>query len=162
MQTSYSLKQPAVAHEGQLADNGMTDKITMLAEGAVPFGKLVVRGTDADKQCKVPAVTGDISDAKKVLGIALHDHAREQDSSAAADYSDKAAVAILRQGRCYVKVEEAVTVASDVYVRHAAGGNGVGSFGDTAGAGPDRTLLAGAKYLTDAGANEFALVEVKL
>jgi len=160
-QLSYSRLQAKVAYEGQKADAGFDDVITGIAEGAVPFGKLVVRGTDADKQGKLPAASGDVTTATSVLGVALHSHDREQTAAAGAAYADKEAMSLLRQGRCWVKVEEAVTVASVVHVRYAAGGNGVGSFGDTTGTS-ERAPLAGAKYLSDAGANEFALLEVKL
>lgn len=160
-QLSYSRLQAQVAYEGQKADAGFDDVITAIAEGAVPFGKLVVRGTDADKQGKLPGASADVTTVTSVLGIALHAHDREQDSSVAADYKDKEAMSVLRQGRCWVKVEEAVTVGSTVHVRYAAGGNGVGAFGDTTGTS-ERAPLARARYMTDAAANGFALIEVKL
>jgi len=160
-QLSYSRLMAPVAFQGQLADSGLTDSITSIAEGAVPFGKLVVRGTLTNKQGKLPAVAADVTTATNVLGIALHSHDRESDASVAADYEDKEAMSILRQGRCWVQVEEAVAVGSVVHVRYAAGGNGVGSFGDTTGTA-ERGVLAGAKYLSDAAADAFALIEVKL
>jgi len=158
-QTSYSVNQ-AAGKEGMLYDVGNKDAISCIAEEAIPFGKLVVRGT-ADNGAVLPAASGDVTTAQKVLGMAMFDMAKEQDANGAVAYANKDAVSVLRKGRAWVKVEEAVTPASSVYVRYAAGGNGVGSFGDTAGTS-ERAALAGAKYLTSASADGLALIEFNL
>jgi len=161
-QTAYQLYLSKAGFEGQLADSGQTDKWSVIGEGAIPFGKLVVRGTDVDKQGNLPSAAGDITPSLNVWGMAIHSQSVMSDPSVVpAQYPDKSAVPCLRKGRAYVKVEEAVTVASAVHVRYAAGGNGLGSFGDTTGTS-ERAPLAGAKYMSDAAANEFAIIEFNL
>lgn len=159
-QTSYS-QSMAVAKEGMLADIGDNDVVSFNNPAvAVPFGKFVVRST-GDDECKLPVASTDITVVTSALGMALAVQSIEQDSSGVAQYVAKSQVNVLKKGRAWVKVEEAVTVASTVHVRYAAGGNGLGSFGDTTGTS-ERAPLAGAKYLTAAGANELALIEFNL
>lgn len=158
-----SVAEQAAAFEGQDADSGFGDCLSRLAEGAVPFGKLVVLGTLKDSQCKLPAAAADITDLLKRLGIALKSHAMESNPAVvASQYADKAMVSVAHKKRVYVKVEEAVSPTDPVFVRFLAGGLGQGSFGKTAGAGPDRAALAGARYLSTAAINGLAVVEVDL
>jgi hypothetical protein len=157
-QTSYA--EQASAFEGMKGDSGNDDVLSRLAEVAVPFGKLVIIGTDKDKQCKLPGAATDITNAKLPLGVSLQTHAMEQ-SSSRNGYNVNDAASIMHKGRVYVKVEEAVSPSDTPYVRYAAGGNGVGSFGKTAGS-TERAALAGARFLTSAGVNGLALLEVDL
>jgi hypothetical protein len=158
-----SVAEQAAAFEGQIADSAFGDVVSRLAEGAVPFGKFVCLGTNKDTQCKLPAAAADITDVKKRLGVSVRSHAIESAPAVALPtYPDKAEVSVLKKRRIYVKVEQAVVATDDVYVRFVAGGNGLGSFGNTAGAGPDRALLADARYVKAAGANEMAILELDL
>lgn len=161
MQTTYNTDQDPVAYEGQIADNGFTDKVSVKCAAVVPFGKLVVRDV-ADDSGKLPGLATDITNGKNVQGLALASQAVEQDPSVApSQYPAKSAVPCLRKGRAWVKVEEAVDPTDDVFVRFAAGGNGVGSFRASAGTA-EAAILANAKYKTSAGINGFALVEFNL
>lgn len=159
-QTSYSLNQP-VAKEGMLYDAGENDVLSFNNPvDAIAFGKFVVRST-GDDECKLPAASADITDVTKALGLALSSQTVEQSALGVAQWDAKSQVPVLKKGRAWVKVEETVTVGSTVHVRYAAGGNGVGSFGDTTGTS-ERAPLAGAKYLTGASANGLAVVEFNL
>lgn len=159
-QLSYAVDM-AAGKEGGLYDAGENDVLSFLNPvDVIPFGKLVVRDAE-DDECKLPAASTDITDVTKALGLALALQNIEQSTSGVAQYVAKSVVSVLRKGRAWVKVEETVTVNSTVHVRYAAGGNGVGSFGDTTGTS-ERAPLAGAKYLTGASANGLAVVEFNL
>lgn len=157
MQTSYSTDQGAVAYEGQLYDSGQTDKVSAKCANAIPYGKLLIKGA-GDFEAGLPASALDVTNARRTLGISIATQAIEQSLTGDPQYPAKSVVSVLRKGRIWVKVEDTVTPNSDVFVRHAAGGNGVGSFAGAAGAG--LALLAGAQYLTGASANGFAVLEV--
>lgn len=159
-QTSYAVDMsPAAA--GMVADSGVMDVMTgeNVAE-AIPFGLFVSRDTAGDHRIKLPAAAADITDVKKARGVAMNQQAIESSASGDPQYPIKSAVPVLKKGRIWVKVEEAVAPTDTVSIRHAAGGNGVGSFCKTADG--SRALLAGAKYLTTAAANGLAVVEMDL
>ncbi len=157
-QTNYSEYQPAAAFEGQLADSGITDKLSVPCAAAMPFGKLVVRDTN-DLTGKLPAVEADVTDPQKVLGLSIASQTVEINPAVAnPQYPAKSVVPTLRKGRAWVKVETNVTPDSDVYVRYAAGGNGPGSFGGNS-VSDATAVVGGARYLTTALANNFALLE---
>lgn len=156
-----SVAEQAAALPGMKADMGFDDVLSRIGEVAVPFGKLVVLGTDKDKQCKLPTVATDITDVTKPLGVSLKSHAMESNSAGDPTYDIKDMVSVLHKGRVYVKVEQAVVPTDSVYVRYAAGGNGLGSFGNSAGTS-ERALLAGARYLSTAAADGLAIVELDL
>lgn len=117
-QLSYPEDQ-AIGIPGQLADSGPKNVLSRLAENSlVPFGRLLVLGTDTDKQALLPAQATDISNAKKVLGVSLHSHARESQKDAALNgYSHGESISILHKGRVYMEAEQAMTPESDVYIR---------------------------------------------
>lgn len=162
MQLSYSTDM-SPAREGQLADTGNNDVMTKENTAtAIFFGKFVSRGA-ADKSCIRPAAAADITDAKKALGVAISHQALESSATGDPEYPVNSAVNVLKKGRVWVEVEEAVTPLDPVYVRYAAGAGGtvLGSFrmsADTATAG----LLAGAKYLSTAAAAGLALLELDI
>lgn len=157
-QTSYSEYTPPVAFEGQLADSGLTDKLSVPCAAAMPFGKLVVQDT-ADLTGKLPGASTDITDAKKVLGLSLSSQVLESNPGVAGpQHPAGSVVPVLRKGRAWVKVEGDVNPDSDVYVRYAAGGNGPGSFSGAL-VSSATAIVGGARYLTTATANNFALLE---
>lgn len=160
MQLSYA--EQAKGFDGMLADMGPKEVISRAAEGAVPFGKFVVLGTDKDNQAKLPAASGDIV-AQKVLGVSLHDHAREsQNDGLAAGYLTKESMSILKKGMVYVTAEEAVTPSDTVYVRHTV--NGALTVGSVRkDADTDKAVaLAGLRFMSSAGAGELVKLSVDL
>lgn len=117
-QLNYDIDR-GVGVEGSLADiAGNKDAISRSAEGRVDFGKLVVIGTDVDEQCKLPLTSAEITTKVKVMGVSIADQARESQLNVLDPaYLDEDSVSVLRKGRIYVKVEDAFTPESAVYVR---------------------------------------------
>lgn len=160
-QTAYSLNMPAFAHEGALADAGENDVVSALAEIAIPFGKFVKRGTDKENQVLLPGAAIDVTTLANVAGVALHDQAREQVASGTPGYVLKEAVSVLRKGRFVAKAEQLCVAGDPVFVRFVAGGEGVGSFGNTAGTS-ERALLAQAVWTKGAAAAGLGVIEINL
>lgn len=161
IQTTVS-NDPTIAVEGMFAEGGPRDIISKKAAVAIMNGRFVTQGT-ADDQCKLPTVTGDVTG--KPLGLAVYDASLTPawPASTGEPYPIGSGVSILRKGRAWVKVEEAVAPFDPVFVRFAAGGGGtaLGAFrksADTATA----VQLPGAVYLTTALANGLAVVEFNL
>lgn len=151
--------------EGMKADSGFDDILSALAEGVIPFGRLVRAGTDPDRQVIPLSAAGDITNKKLVRGVAIHTHAIESTlgGSDVPSYKDKAAVSYMRKGRVAVQVEEAVTPADPVFARHTSGGGGseIGRFrtdADTASAAE----LANARYITSTTGAGIAILELNL
>ena len=145
MQTTYSQTQP-IAFAGMLADVTISTVDSFLAETAIGFGVPVIRGTDKERQVKAVSVAGD---AAKVIGVAIHDQCHEQSA-----YNAKDAVNVLTIGRVWVQV------AAPVVAGDAAG---VSEVAATKWGKVDSTYLAvtGAKFISSAAANGFAIVEIK-
>lgn len=163
-QTSYPLNQPeAVA--GNLADVGNNDIISRSAEAALVFGLGVMVGTDKDKQAKVLTSgvhASNVIDEKKFLGVTVRDLARENLASSTNGYETYDTAAIIRKGRVYVKVEEAVTTEDPVYVRHTTGtGTVIGAFRKSADTNT-AALLTNARWDKGASANGFAVLSINL
>ena len=162
MQLTYAINQSA-AQAGQLYDLSEYDFVSAVNPSAdVPFGVALAQGA-ADGQCKLPAASGDIA---KILGVAALVQTKEQPLPSASGpvvYKMGSDIALMRKGRIYVKVEEAVSAMDAVFIRFASGGGGtqLGAFrksADTASA----AQVSGAVYRTSAGANGFAVVEFNL
>lgn len=145
MQTSYSQNQP-IAFAGLLADVAISTVDSFSAETAIGFGIPVIRGTNKAKQVKAVSTGGD---AAKVIGIAIHDQCHEQSA-----YNVKDTVNVMTAGRAWVQVAVAV-VAGDAA--------GVSEVAATKWGKVDATYLAvnGAKFISSAAANGFAIVEIK-
>jgi hypothetical protein len=153
-QTSYDFA-PAVAFAGLLADlsNHATLSYRNAEAANMPFGIAVKKGAgDSDAAL--------LSAAESVIaGVTVHTHAVDQQDGDGVP--PKGSIAVLTSGRIYVKVEQAVTPADPVYTRFAAGAGGSqkGAFrkdADTATA----KLMKGARYLTSAAADGYAVLEV--
>lgn len=163
-QTSFSNSIPAYSFEGQLADAGNSEKVSGLAEVAIPLGKFLIRGTDKDNQVKLPGLATDITALTSVAGVSLHDQAREGGPAGAVAGAIAAigsAVSVLKKGRVVVLAEETCVAGDPVFVRYAAGGSGVGSFGKTAGS-TERALLAQAVWVKGATAAGLGVIEINL
>ena len=137
------------ARIGLLADSSLRDIVSFAAETALPFGRFVARGTKPTEQCKLPAAAGDITDAKKGLGVVIASQTVEVplDSTADPQYPQYRNVPVLTFGRVWVLTESASTdTTKSVYVRHAVAGalNQLGAFSDAAGAGLEE--LSNAKW----------------
>lgn len=116
-QTAVNINQP-VGINGSFADSGPKDVATFASIEKVPFGQMISRVSGSDNKGKLPSTASDITNSKNVAGVAVSDQAREsKEDGLPAGYEKEDAVSTLREGRIYVKVEDAVTPASDVFVR---------------------------------------------
>ncbi len=154
VQTSYPTGfEPAV--EGQQANNASQDLTVRSAEGEIPFGRAVVRGT-ADRQAKLVSGSSD-----KFLGVSLRIVGVENPlGGELTKYDDKEPASVLRKGYVWVVTEQAVVPGDDVYYRHTApGSEKLGQFrkdADTSNA----TQLANATFETTAEAGKLAVIRI--
>lgn len=161
-QTSITQNTPKAA-PGLIADIGFNDFLSRLAHEAIAFGKFV--RLDGEAKCRLPGEAAHVTGGLRG-GFAVRDLAREQTLAGVTEYKEFDAVSIMRKGRVWVTVEDAVAVGGAVFIRvTTVGGDTVGnvrSDADTDMMVDRATQLAGAKFLTDAGAGELAQVEFDL
>ena len=163
-----SVIEQGVARSGLLADLGLREMLSFSAETAIPFGLFVVRGTDMDKQCKLPAAATDVTDRKKGLGVAVALQTLEVPLMGTADpqYLKDFTVAVLTFGRIWVPTEDDATDESkSVYVRHTvdAALTKIGGFSASAGAG--LSVLSNARWMGEdvtVDGTRLAQLEVRL
>lgn len=105
------------------------------------------------------------SNGQAFIGVALHDHAHEQDYlTGNAYFKQYEAVSVMTQGRVYVYVEQDVAVGDPVYLRVNAGGDAdelPGQFRMDADGG-DAMLLSRVRWMKGAAADGFAVLEINL
>lgn len=161
-QLDYQIDQ-AVGFEGELSDLSLKDVDTGIAEGEILIGKLLSQGV-ATSGVKHPALATDITDTKKVKGLAIHHHAMESkypSGSGNYSYLDKAAVNVGRKCRMWAKPLTLVTLASDVHA-YFSGAQPKGSLGGSAVAG-ETAIVPQAKWKTPTTAiGQLAIVEIDL
>lgn len=136
------------------------EKGSFLAEDAlIGYGKPVVRGTDPERQAKLPSADTDV-----LLGITIRDLAIENTSvgSNLSEYSEGDVMSVLREGSINVVAEEAVVPGDPVYFYHTANAGKVP--GDFVKA-PDATfttLIPGATWeLTQATVGGLSVIRLK-
>ena len=162
MQTVYNINQLA-SQAGMIYDLGENDFISAVNQSvAVGFGLGLAQGSGADGRCKLPAASGDVTNL--FLGISALVQTKEQpypSLSGPVQYPAGSDIAIMRKGRIWVQVEEAVVPMGPVFCRFAsgAGGTQLGAFrtsADTATA----AQVPHAVYRSTAAAQGFAVVEL--
>lgn len=119
--------------------------MSFAAEGAVNFGRAVMRGTNLAKQCLH-------SDGTSFLGVALQTQARENDG-VSNGYKDKDTVSVLTQGAVWVESAAADIVPGTAAYLVTAAGAGTFTNVDT------DNLLVG-KFLTAGGVGSLVAVEL--
>jgi hypothetical protein len=160
-QTSYDLNM-AAGQAGQKV-NAMYDYVeSKAAEGAIPFGRAVVAGTDAEKQVAVAS-----ADTETFRGVALFTHSIPQDMDQSAtmgeeltdgaEYRDKDTVSVLRKGQVWVEVTADVTADEDAYVDVLTDGE-EGKFTNV----DTDNLSANGVFRTSADEGELAVLEINL
>lgn len=168
-QTAYTVNQ-LTAFAGQLGDIGPHD-IGTFVNGvltSVPFGVAVsMDPASGDGHFKSPAASGDLV-RNLLLGVTAATQAVENLGSGGG-YKINAAVGVMKKGRIWVQVEEAVVAGDPVFVRIADGSGGhvqKGAFrksADTVAMVDTAAQVAeGMQYLTSAAINGFALLQVNL
>lgn len=161
-QTAYTV-EPAVGFRGLLADPNDDSFAIPLANGAaaaVGFGIMVRRDvTNPEDQFDNFSATG-----QAPVGILVHTQAQENPNLAGDLGVDQLEVAsVLRRGRIWVRVEEAVSVGDPVFFRHTAGAGGseLGAFRNDADTATCDQVTSAAWLQGSAGAG-VALLELNI
>jgi len=160
-QTSISTTM-ALAYAGLLADSGFHDVISRVngeASAEIRFGAMVAQDT-ADDECDLLA-----ADTDKPIGVVVHSHAYDKPNDLGdTGLKPKAMVNVLRKGRIWVPVEEAVVAMDPVFVRHTVADSGSfqGAFRKSDDNNETIDLTGVARFLTSASASGFAVVEVDM
>lgn len=159
------LATPDIGVPGQIADlNGAADAITFSktnkeASASMPFGIMVKQGTLDDDVLLLTAA------ANKLAGIVLFDHDFHRDSElTSAGLKPGTTFGVGWQGPFLVTVEDAVTPASGVHIRHTTGVGGTqpGAFRGTAEATHTLDASAFARFLSSAGVGGVAELWIDL
>ena len=149
------------AFEGMLADSGKHDIVSAVnaeASAEIGFGTWVKEGT-SDGEALLPAAEGD-----DLLGIVVHTHAADTPADLGTlGIKPKGMLSVLRKGRIYVTVEEAVVPGNRVWVRAVAGGGeklGATRVTDDSTDTIDATNVG--RIMTTAGIGGLAVVEIDM
>ena len=157
-QTTYLDRTP-LGKAGMRADAGLHSKVdSFVAEDALTYGLLVEFGTDPETQVKAMIDQADENpiDVGEFPGFVMYEPGRDPQNALAAGET----VSILRQGRIWVSVTDAVTAGDPVYVCvNDAGGD---TQGECKGAdSANYALLNDAWFVTSAAADGLAIIEIK-
>lgn len=122
VQTSYAQSMTA-AFAGMLADNGANDCIAMTndeASAEIAFGRAVMFGSTTNaNSAKLPT-----SENAVIAGIVVHSHSYAQTTELGTTGVKVGGVLnVLRKGRIWVTVEDAVVPGDRLWVRGVAGGD---------------------------------------
>jgi len=128
----------------------------------MPFGTVVMQGVNDND-----ALTLTPTNVAKILGIVAYSAAYQKnielgtvvDASGRLGLQPGTNTGVLKRGRMWVRVEEAVNPASLVRVRCTTAGLGSGAFRTTSAGAGLSMVLTGAKYLDSVGINGLARVE---
>lgn len=140
-QLAYTQYQNAGVR-GLLYDLVGHDTFSYSAQGAVQMGVPVMLGTNKERQV-IPAITA-VGTGALVVGISIMQFDAEQAVDGTIQYADKETVSVLKKGRIWVDVNDAVT-AGNVANLHLA----TGRFTDDAvGVGIEAFTQIKARFLT--------------
>lgn len=159
-QTSVA-SDPAAAFPGMLGDvrpKAVDSCINGEASAEIPFGFAVIQGT-LDNEALLPAAA---ADGLKLLGIVLHSHHYNKDNElGTTGLKPEVAMSVLAAGRVWVPIDENVTPASAVRVRHTATSLGKGSFRASAVANATFDISKFARWIgTHLAATGYGLLEI--
>lgn len=153
---------------GQAGTGTMTYSTTTANQTGdpVPFGRALAEST-TQAVATLPSATG-----FTFLGVSIHRaHYRNKDNSVSppvtgeAQWQGNEAMPVLKRGRIWVKPETAVAPGDQVHVRHtqgAAAAETVGRFRASADGGDTDQITAGARWVSEAQADELAVLELNL
>lgn len=150
-QLNYNVNMD-VAFEGMLADAGDQDSLSKITEGAgLEFGLGGTFGTSDNQIAPLAAITD------KFMGVIMHHNCE------GGVLADKEAVSVLRRGRIYVLVEEAVVKGDAAFVRAVATGpQRAGAFRKSADGVTTIDLTGKAEFVTSAAAGALAVLDINL
>jgi hypothetical protein len=144
------------------ANCSVADKV--LNEETICFGKMVTEDTwtDLNLTAHLPSLSAEITTAGLVAGVTVHTQALEQAASNAVGYAADSAMSVMRKGRIYVAVEDAVTKGGTPYVRYTANGSfTIGSFRSDDDSSKAAALPC-ARYARAAAAGGITVLELNL
>lgn len=150
---------------------GVSATITFVAStvnvtgNPVPFGRGLARGTLPDV-ATLPSVTSFVFEGISIARAKgrLKDNTVSPPVTEDAKWLGSDSMNVLRRGRIWVRPEDAVTIASDVFIRHTQGlapAETVGRFRTDAD-GSNADQLNGARWLSNAGAGVLAVLEINI
>jgi len=146
----------SAAVKGALADIALSDKVGRFAAADINFGVGLAQ-TAVAGQAEIPTATGFTFE-----GIAVQTNKPTPNSTGIALYEAGEEITVLRKGRIWVYVEEAVAVNDDVYLRHtdnvALLAGDFRTDADTAKA----DQITNARFITATTAAGLAMVEINL
>lgn len=153
-------RSPDVAFEGMEVDGTPQTNVTKKqaeSSAGIPIGVFVKKGT-GDDDVLLPTTNADV-----IEGITFYSAAMQvlNYTDNPPKYAPKSPVNVKREGRVWMKTEQAVVPTDPVFYRYAAGGASSALRGtvrkdaDTNGA----VRLPGARFLTTAAANGLVQVE---
>ncbi|MEY4582865.1 MAG: hypothetical protein RL701_7568 [Pseudomonadota bacterium] len=134
---------------------------------SLAVGKLVIWDPTLgyDRCARLPTASANITASGLVAGVVVADDAimryTSLDGATQTLVPGNAYGAVVRKGHIWVKVEQAVTPGQQAFVRYAAGGYGLGSFGNTTGTS-ERAALVGSVYRSTAAIAGLAELEVNI
>ena len=121
VQTSYAQSMTA-AFAGMLADGSANDCIAMRndeASASIAFGRAVKFGSATDgTSAKLPS-----AETSVIAGIVVHSHSYASNELDATGVIVGGVLNVLRKGRVWVTVEDAVVPGDRLWVRGVAGGD---------------------------------------
>lgn len=150
MQTTIS-QYGAAAFKGMLDGIGPRSVSSFAAEEAIPVAYPVKLGTN--KEAEVLKATA----GADVVGFAMHDYARVQDSSGVVQYAQYETVSVLKAGRMWVETTDAVVAGATANLTVATG-----KLTDEAvAAGIEAFTQISVKFVTGTTGAGLAIVEIK-
>lgn len=150
MQTTIS-QYGAAAFKGMLDGIGPRSVSSFAAEEAIPVAYPVKLGTN--KEAEVLKATAGAG----VVGFAMHDYARVQDSNGLVQYAATETVSVLKKGRMWVMTSDAVVAGATANLTVADG-----TLTDAAvAAGIEAFTQISVKFVTATSAAGLAIVEIK-
>lgn len=151
---------------GMIADNTLLKDVNSYlnaeASAQFPFGIVVMQGTNDNDALLLTA--GNVA---KILGVVVYNAAYQKnvevgtvaDAGGRLGINPGVPIGVLRRGRIWVTVEEAVTPASAVRVRCTVAGNGTGTFRTTSAGAGLSMVMVGARYLDTAAISGITRLE---
>ena len=124
-----SVAAAAIGFAGMLADSDqaprVASKINEEASAEIPFGTMVIRGTDEEMQA-LQLHTSAAAVAALLAGVVVHDHSYAKDTElGTTGLKPGVTLNVLERGHVYVLTEETVTPGDAVRVRAVVSGNEV-------------------------------------
>lgn len=159
-QTSYGMSQDVAVAGLPASASGAAVNIQTYNNPVdiVRFGHAVAKVTGDENGIEQPDGSGSV-----IVGVVVRDQSLEYDADAENQHAADSDVAVMRRGQIYVYCEEAVTPDSAVYVRYTANGglDHLGAFRTDADSSKALALTT-AKFLTSAGAGEYAILDLNI